>query len=128
MLVTVKGIYLVNFSSIANFSLRTFHFSLEDSIEIANLYKIHGGNGEKIILEMYKKYRLTNHQSSNPRHKQKIKDHVRSLLKRTHSTWVDKIPEFKSSTRQKQQLSTIVDVMGKSFISARGTSFNKGYQ
>jgi len=101
-----------------NCRIRT-HFFLEDSIEIAHFYKIHGGNGENIIQEMHKKHRLTNYEENNPKHKQKIKDHIKCLLKRSHSTWIDKIPDFKLTARQKQQLSSITDIEDRNIALSR---------
>ena len=59
---------------------------------------------------MHKLHRITNLQTSNKKHHQKIKDHVKNLLKKSHTVWDESIPHFKASSKQKQQLDKIEDV------------------
>ena len=54
-------------------------------------------------------HRLTQLNSTNKKHQQKIKDHMKSLLKPNHTIWDESIPEFRPTLRQKQQLEKISD-------------------
>lgn len=59
---------------------------------------------------MHKQHRLTHLTASNKKNQNKIKDHINSLMKPTHTIWDETIPNFRPNQRQKQQLEKITDI------------------
>ena len=98
-LFVVKFFHYYKYQS-TNSSNQRINFSLQDSIEITRLHKNHGGNAEKIIIEMHKLHRI------NFYHDPWFFDDVSCywsanlLLKKSHTVWDAYIPHFKASSKQ----------------------------
>ena len=80
---------------------------MEDSIIICQLFRQHGGNASLIIEKLHAKHRLTQLRTDLQKHQSKIKDHVKSLLKPSHSIWDESVAIFKPTLKQKAQLDAI---------------------
>ena len=108
----------VNYFQSMKYCCRIF-FAVEDSIEIAKLFRIHGGNAQKIIEKLHDKHRMTKLDAFDKKDQTKIKDHIKNLLRPNHSIWDEKIPDFNISKKQQITLDKIGDEVQKNLLLAK---------
>ena len=62
-----------------------------------------------VIQKLHHMHRMTNLKETDKAHQNKIKEHVKTLLKSTHSIWSDKTSQFTPTARQQEVLDKETD-------------------